>query len=407
MAAPGESLLLRAGLVRPEQLAEAQRLRGRNGGTTGEWLVRLGAVTEQQLVEFYHLRLLVPRVTGAQLQRVPADALDAVPPDMATEFRVFPVSLDAQRALLLAMADPSDTHVAEEVAFYTGRACHRAVAAVSDILGAIDRHYRKRTASWTGFPPPIPVLPDLDPPARTPAAEVFLLTQRKDDPAPLTDEAVPETSTRESSASRRSRAITQSRLPPPPGEGPSPPPAPAAEAPSNPASGEEPRGRVRTLPGLPVTPELPLAGLRAARSRDEVAAALLSYGAQLAPASALLVMRKGALAALEGRGVTTPEALRACVLSVEDPSLVRDVVRSRLPWRGALQPPEVPAHRRLLELAGDLPGDVLLLPISVGERVIAVFFAAGVTAVVTELAMRDLMHEAGHAYERLILTSKR
>ena len=163
MPAPGDSLLLRAGIVRAEQLTEAQRLRGRNGGTVGEWLVRLGALTEQQLVDFYHLRLLVPRVTATQLQRVSPEVLATLPPDMATEFRVFPVSLDAGRALTLAMADPSDTHVAEEVAFYTGRPCHRAVAALSDILAAIDRHYRKRSQSWPAFPPPIPAT--LDPPA--------------------------------------------------------------------------------------------------------------------------------------------------------------------------------------------------------------------------------------------------
>src|SRR5579859_3523907 len=57
VAAPGDSLLQRAGLIHKEQLAEAQRLRARSGGTVGEWLVRLGAVTEQQLVDFYHRRL--------------------------------------------------------------------------------------------------------------------------------------------------------------------------------------------------------------------------------------------------------------------------------------------------------------------------------------------------------------
>src|SRR5260370_2627499 len=118
MADESGTLLLHAGIVRPDQVHAAHELRQRDGGSFGECLVRVGAIDEDQLVEFYHKRLMIPRLPDNQLSGVSREALSVVPADMASEFRVVPVELDAEGSVTLAMADPSDNHAVSEVAFF-------------------------------------------------------------------------------------------------------------------------------------------------------------------------------------------------------------------------------------------------------------------------------------------------
>jgi hypothetical protein len=412
-------LLIRAGLVRPDQLAEAQKLRARSGGTTGEWLVRLGAVTEEQLVDFYHRRLLVPRIQPPQLARVPGNVLLAVPAEMASEFLVFPVSIDPDGALSLAMADPADTHVAEEVAFYSGRVCLRAVAAASAIRDAIEKNYRQRGFGLPLVSPlevravlPEPSVPHrvLDPvtqpiritlsglPPLDPAEEPVLLTNAKGDAG--TAAAGPAQSA--TPGTPRQRSITQPRATRSP-EPPSPPPTPMPPSPSRPHVVEQPRRK--TLPGLPVVPELPTEALRQAQNRDEVAALLLDYAAALAPIAAMLVIRRGTLVGHGARGASVQEErFRHLVIPLDEPSLFRDVAQSQLPFRGPL--PDAPAHRAIVGTLGRHPGDVLIVPIAVGGKAIAILYAAGIEAPLPEAALQELALEAGDAYERLIRSRK-
>src|SRR5262245_46387933 len=111
-------LLVKGGLVRPAQLAQAYQLRAREGGSVGECLIRTGALDEQSIADFYHRRLMVPRVGRSRLARVSPQLAALVPADMAAEFRVLPVETDNEGGLLLAMADPADNHAVDEVAFF-------------------------------------------------------------------------------------------------------------------------------------------------------------------------------------------------------------------------------------------------------------------------------------------------
>ncbi len=180
----GNSVLVRYGLIRRDQIVAAERLRQREGGTIGECLVRLGITDEEKLVDFYHKRLMVPRLDGTHFQRVPKRALVAVPADMAAEFRVFPVELDSEGTLTLAMADPSDQHIVDEVMFFTDRFCQRAVAASSVIRAAIEYHYGVRFAAPAPSAPAAHVSPSEGRPEEE-EEPVLLLTQKKSDNTPL------------------------------------------------------------------------------------------------------------------------------------------------------------------------------------------------------------------------------
>ena len=142
---PG-ALLLRMGVLQPGDLAAAAALQEREGGSFGECLVRLGAVDEEQLADFYKTRLMITRVPDHRLVDIHKAILGMVSADMAAEFRVLPVDLDGD-GLVLAMADPTDNHAVDEVAFFADRFVVRAVATESAIRRAIESHYGVRFTS--------------------------------------------------------------------------------------------------------------------------------------------------------------------------------------------------------------------------------------------------------------------
>src|SRR5262245_58680885 len=140
----GESagaLLLRAGVVTPDQFMVAHAARKHEGGTLGYHLVRLGLCDEETLAEFYRHQLMVPRLRRDALERIKLKVIERVPRDMAAEFRVVPTDVDKEGNLTLAMSDPSDTHAVDEVGFFTGHFVMRAVAAESDIEWALAKYY--------------------------------------------------------------------------------------------------------------------------------------------------------------------------------------------------------------------------------------------------------------------------
>jgi hypothetical protein len=170
--------------------------------------------------------------------------------------------------------------------------------------------------------------------------------------------------------------------------------------------GHEPPRR-DTLPGFGIlaVPDPPLAALRAATHRDQIAGAVLDYLGLLLRRAAFFVMKKSILAGHDARGPDVDRAsVRRLVIPVDAPSLFRDVVASRLPYRGPL--PETPANRAFAQELGGIAGDVLLMPIAVRDRVIAVLYGDGAFQPLPDAALHATMREAGLAYERLIIEAK-
>ncbi|MSP59665.1 MAG: hypothetical protein EXR72_04865 [Myxococcales bacterium] len=408
------SLLVRYGLIRHEQLVEAERLRQLDGNTLGECLVRLGVLNEEQLVNFYQRRLMVPRIAAAQLARVSSRAIAALPADMVAEFRVFPVEIDAEGTITLAMADPADTHVVDELTFFTDRFCQRAVATESLIRAAIERYYRVRfdappITARVAQPTPVPRADETLRMAGLPRVEpepVMLLTQIKhadDTPLPAHAPMPPDSPTPLAARPNEAEAEAPPRGPPQP-------------SPDDPKTDPillthpkevAPKRRKITLTGLQVNPPpAPLAALRTAATREAIAAILLEYLAAMAPRAILFVMRRDRLEGFDGRGEKLdPSLVQRLAVSTHEPSLFSDVIRSRLPYRGPL--PETPANRAFAQSIDALPGEVLLLPIAVRDRVIALAYADGLSRALPDASLHAVSREAGQAYERLILESKR
>ncbi|HEY0190056.1 MAG TPA: hypothetical protein VGC42_02970, partial [Kofleriaceae bacterium] len=111
------------------------------GGTIGEQLVTSGALSDDELTEFYRARLLVPQVNPNTLARLAPKVVGTIPGDMAIELRAIPVSLDRDNNLTVAMSDPSDRHAVDEIAFFTGAYVVRAVATQMQIAWCLAHYY--------------------------------------------------------------------------------------------------------------------------------------------------------------------------------------------------------------------------------------------------------------------------
>jgi len=140
------ALLVRSGLVSSNALDDARARVANVGGTLGEQLVTNGAITDDDLTDFYRSRLLVPQVNPNLLARLTPKVVATIPSDMAIELRAIPVSLDGDNNLTVAMSDPSDRHAVDEIAFFTGAYVVRAVATQMQIAWCLAHYYGHVTA---------------------------------------------------------------------------------------------------------------------------------------------------------------------------------------------------------------------------------------------------------------------
>lgn len=145
------SLLLRAGLVSPDQLAASRKEVTNVGGTVPEQLVQQGHIADETLTSFYRQRLLIPRVNPTDLEKLSSRLLEKVPPDMASEFRCIPIALDLDGNLTVAMSDPSDAQAVDEIAFFTGNYVVRAIATQAQIAWCLAHYYKQKTKLFLGL----------------------------------------------------------------------------------------------------------------------------------------------------------------------------------------------------------------------------------------------------------------
>ncbi len=413
---PG-ALLLRMGVLRPADLAAAAALQEHEGGSFGECLVRLGYVDEEQLADFYQKRLMITRVPDHQLVDVRRKVLALVSADMAAEFRVLPVDLDGD-GLILAMADPTDNHAVDEVSFFADRFIVRVVATESAIRDGIERHYGVRFTSPRAADH---VHARVAQPVTRPGPKTEAPPTRAPNPSPPPPEPKdkpPEPKPSKEALEEQIVLLTHVKyadatplpMPVPPPDDYQPDYLPQNDEPillTIPKATLPERKRSDTLPGFAqiTVPDPPLARLRAARHRDEIAAAVLDYIALLMRRGSFFVMKKSILIGHDARGAEIDAStVRKLVINVEAPSLFRDVIASRLPYRGPL--PETPANRAFAHALGGVSSEVLVMPIAVRDRVIAVLFADGAAQPLPDAALHATVREAGLAYERLILESK-
>ncbi len=127
------------GFVHEGQIQEALMLQREKGGRIGEILIELGHVQAAELTRGLAQQAGLPFVELAG--RAPVDAaIEKVDMGTARAFGVFPVALEGG-VLTVALADPLNTSMLEDLRFSTGLDVRGVVADEALIRAAIDRHY--------------------------------------------------------------------------------------------------------------------------------------------------------------------------------------------------------------------------------------------------------------------------
>lgn len=315
-------LLDRAGLKRG--LATQHAL----GNRLGTALLELGLVEEDRLLDTLAAQLQVPAASADALRRPAAEVLALVPAKMATRHRVVPVRTLGGR-LQIAMQDPWDLGAQDEISFVAGRPPAVHVALEVRLAEALERHY--------AYPLPRRITLLLDRLNRS----RYLWREGDDGAADLGDPAA-------------DLFPAEPRLAPPPLPEPESPYLQAVPAPAGP----EPEDRLIT-----------------GGSRDEVGRALLDGVLADFSRAGLFAIQGGRVLGWMGGGEGfDPERLARFELPLDRPSVFLNLHRGSAFHLGLLAP--MPAHVQLSRCwRSGRPAEALLMPIRIGERLIAVLYA--------------------------------
>ena len=140
MAAKLGQLLITSSMISEEQLKEAMGLQRREGGRLGTNLVKLGYITEEKLVAFLSKQWGVPAINLSEYKIDPS-VLKLVPMEIARKYLIIPVAR-VGATLTIAMADPSNVFVIDDVKFMTGYNVEVVVSGETTIINAINTCYR-------------------------------------------------------------------------------------------------------------------------------------------------------------------------------------------------------------------------------------------------------------------------
>ncbi|HEX9689023.1 MAG TPA: type IV-A pilus assembly ATPase PilB [Thermoanaerobaculia bacterium] len=132
-------LLLKAKLVTPDQVDAALKSQRDEGGKFGEALIRIGAVSENDITETLSQQFGVPSIDLAHFEIDPG-VIKVVPGEVARKYGVLPVNKTGA-TLTIAMSDPTNVFAMDDIKFMTGYNVEPVVASEASLRRAIDKHY--------------------------------------------------------------------------------------------------------------------------------------------------------------------------------------------------------------------------------------------------------------------------
>ena len=135
-------MLLEAGLIDQFQLESALSMQRNLGGRIGSALVKLGYLPEETILEFLETQAKYARISLRDLE-LSAELMEILPLERMLERVVVPVELRKignEKALLVAMTDPTNLPLIEELQFSTGCRVLPVVAGEEEIIAAINRN---------------------------------------------------------------------------------------------------------------------------------------------------------------------------------------------------------------------------------------------------------------------------
>lgn len=135
--------LLNDNRITREQLQSALEAQKNEPGKLGSVLIRLGYVTEEDIAQALSKQFGYPSINLSKFD-IDEKVLELIKPEIARKHIVMPIHRIGSM-LTLAMADPSNLFVQEEIRFSTNLRIQAVIAPETSIIEAIDRYYGSST----------------------------------------------------------------------------------------------------------------------------------------------------------------------------------------------------------------------------------------------------------------------
>jgi type IV pilus assembly protein PilB len=132
-------LLVSNNLISPPQLDKALQEQKMSGNKLGSALVKLGYISERNLVSFLSRHYGVPAIDLNEIQ-IDGDAMKMIPADVIFKYQAIPIKRVGS-TLRVAMSDPSNILAIDDIKFLAGCHVEVFVSTESAIKTAIDRFY--------------------------------------------------------------------------------------------------------------------------------------------------------------------------------------------------------------------------------------------------------------------------
>ncbi|GGG04657.1 type II secretion system protein E [Paenibacillus aceti] len=132
-------LLLESGIITEAELQAALEEQRHSRRKLGDILLSQGAMTEHQLIEVLEFQLGIPHVTLSRFQIDPKLA-QIVPETLARRYQALPIRADG-RKLMVAMTDPLDLLVIDDLRMSTGFTIEPAIISQGELQLGIARLY--------------------------------------------------------------------------------------------------------------------------------------------------------------------------------------------------------------------------------------------------------------------------
>ncbi len=139
MASNLGELLLREKLINTEQLRNALDFEKKNKVPVASAFVSLGYISEEEMAQALSRQLGYPYIDLSQFEIFP-DVIELIPVDIAKKHMIMPIHR-IRSFLTMAMVDPTDLDIIENVRFRTNLSIQPVIASESGIMDAVNKYY--------------------------------------------------------------------------------------------------------------------------------------------------------------------------------------------------------------------------------------------------------------------------
>ena len=138
-------ILMERGVINAKQLEEALSIQHEQGGLLGQILVKIGAVTEQEVALALTAQYGFPYLPLDSYE-IDVEVVKSIPEHVSRQYCLIPID-KIGNAMTVAMSDPSNMQAIEDIEMLTNCVVQAFVSTPSDIQKTLDRYYGNKPAS--------------------------------------------------------------------------------------------------------------------------------------------------------------------------------------------------------------------------------------------------------------------